>query len=178
MAAKREIRAREIVSDIAAGIGDGELMDKYRLTFRGLQSVFRKLADSNLVDPEVLQARIVPQLNGETSIVIRSPRKDIYMPLTVQDAANPDLLGIVTNITERGLAVKGMSAAIDEVKKLAIKPEKYFQLRSFSLRAKCRWVKPSNGAEETLAGFETIAITQRDLQKLRNLIETLDYMYR
>ncbi len=178
MAARREIKAKEIVSDIVSGIGDNELMSKYRLTFRGLQSVFRKLVDAKIVDAGFLQGRIVPQLNAETTIITRMPRKDIFVPLPVEDAANPERLGVVTNITERGLGIKGLSADVNEVKKLMVKPGKFFQLRPFSLKAKCRWVHPAADAEEILAGFETISISHRDLQKLRNLIETLEYMYR
>ncbi len=178
MAVEREIKAKEIVNDIVSGIGDNELMHKYRLTYRGLQSVFKKLADSKIVDPSLLEGRIVPQLSSETTIVTRLPRKDIFVPLPVEDAANPESRGIVTNITERGLGVKGMKAEVDEVKKLIIKPDKFFQLTPFKLQAKCRWVKSADEVHEILAGFETIAIRHRELQKLRNLIETLDYMYR
>jgi hypothetical protein len=178
MAVEREIRAKEIVNDIVSGIGDNELMHKYRLTYRGLQSVFTKLVESNVIDSALLEGRIVPQLSTETTVVTRLPRKDIFVPLPVEDAANPECRGIVTNITERGLGVKGMNAEVDEVKKLVIKPDKFFQLTPFKLQAKCRWVNPADEVQEVLAGFETIAIRHSDLQKLRNLIETLDYMYR
>jgi hypothetical protein len=178
MAASREIRAREIVTDIVSGIDDLQLMGKYRLTFRGLQSVYRKLRDSKMVDGVFLAGRIVLQLNSETTIITRAPRKDIYVPLPVEDMACPDKPGIVTNITERGLGVKGINVDVDEIKKLVIKPDKYFQLMPFSLKAKCRWASPSDDGDGFLSGFETISISPRDLQKLRNLIETLEYMYR
>ncbi len=96
----------------------------------------------------------------------------------MEDAADPECRGIVTNITERGLGVKGMKAEVDEVKKLVIKPDKFFQLTPFKLQAVCRWVNSADDVMEVLSGFETTAIRHSDLQKLRNLIETLDYMYR
>jgi hypothetical protein len=178
MVAEREIRAKEIVTDILSGIGDNELMQKYRLTFRGLQSVFRKLVDSNIIDAEFLQGRLVPQLNGEKKVIARSPRKEIYVPLPVHDLANPDVQGMVINISERGLGVKGLKAEVDDEKKLSIKPEKFLQLRSFRLKAKCRWVTSSDDTEEIVAGFEITSIGHEELQELRNLIETLEYMYR
>ena len=177
MAGKREIRAKEIVSDIIFGIEDRDLMAKYRLTFRGLQSVYRKLEVSRVIDPTYLKGRIVPQLHSKTTVVARPPRKSILLPLPVQDVADPEKLGTVTNVTERGLAVKGIAADVDDVRKFIIKPDQSFELMSFSLKAKCRWVKTADDSDEMLAGFETVAISQRDRQKLRNLIETLDYMY-
>jgi hypothetical protein len=74
--------------------------------------------------------------------------------------------------------VKGLKVEVDEVKKLSIKPDKFLQLRSFRIKAKCRWVTSSDDAEETVAGFEIISIGHEELQELRNLIETLEYMYR
>jgi hypothetical protein len=178
MVAEREIRAKEIVTDILSGIGDNELMQKYRLTFRGLQSVFRKLVDSNIIDAEFLQGRLVPQLNGEKTIIARSPRKEIYVPLPVYDLVNPDVQGMIINISERGLGVKGLKVEVDEEKRLTIRPEKFLQLRSFRLKAKCRWVTSSDDGEEIVAGFEITSIGHEELQELKNLIETLEYMYR
>jgi len=178
MVAEREIRAKEIVTDILSGIGDDELMQKYRLTFRGLQSVFRKLVDSNIIDSGFLQGRLVLQSNAEKTIIARSPRKEIYVPLPVHDLDSPDVEGMVFNISERGLGVKGLKVEVDEIRKLTIKPDKFLQLRSFSLKAKCRWVTSSDDAQGIVAGFEIISIGHEELQELRNLIETLEYMYR
>ena len=178
MAAEKEIKAKEIVKDIISGIGDNELMHKYRLTFRGLQSVYRRLVDANLVDAAFLEGRIIPQQNAETTTIMRLPRKEIYMPLPVHELDNPGMQGMVSNLTDRGMGVKGLKAKVDEVKTLVIRPEKLFQLSPFILSAKCRWVKPSGDEQEILAGFEIIYIAEKELQKLRDLIETLDYMYR
>jgi hypothetical protein len=178
MATRREIKAKEIISDIISGITDNELMSKYKLTFRGLQSVFRQLVDLKLADSAVLKERILPRLKTETTVVTRMPRKEVFVPLPVQDADNPDVRGIIINITERGMGVKGLGADIDEARNLVIRPEKFFQLRPFILRAKCRWVEPSDDPKETLAGFEIISITPEELQKLKDLIGTLEYIYR
>jgi hypothetical protein len=178
MVAEREIKAKELVNDIVSGLGDTELMHKYKLTFRGLQSVLRKLVDLGIVEEAALDGRLVPPLNAETTVITRLPRKDIYVPLPVQDVDNPDVLGIVVNISERGLGVKGLKAEVEETKKLIIKPDKFLELNAVTLKAKCRWVKPNDDPQEILAGFETVAINQDQLQELKNLIETIEYMYR
>jgi hypothetical protein len=178
MAAGREIRAKEIVTDILSGIGDNELMHKYKLTFRGLQSVFRQLVESNIVDSEFLTGRYIPPSSTEKTLVARLPRKEIYVPLPVQDAANKDLQGMVMNVSERGLGVKGLKATVDETRKLIIRPDKFLQLKPFALQAKCRWVQPSDDPQEILAGFEITSIGTKERQELGDLIETLEYMYR
>jgi hypothetical protein len=176
--AGREIRAKEIVIDILSGIEDNELMHKYKLTFRGLQSVYRQLVDSNIVDADSLQGRFIPPSSTEKTMVPRLPRKEIYVPLPVQDAANPNVQGMIINISERGLGVKGLKAEVDETRKFIIRPDKFLQLRPFGLQVKCRWVKPSDDSHEISAGFEIISIAEKEREELSTLIETLEYMYR
>ena len=43
---KRLINTKKILADIKAGMNDAGLMEKYRLTEKGLQSVFKKLVDA------------------------------------------------------------------------------------------------------------------------------------
>lgn len=178
MAAQKEIKAKEIVREIVSGVGDSELMDKYKLTFRGLQSLYGQLLDLKIVDPTLLEGRIVPQLETTTTMIARLPRTDIYVPLPVQDLTNPIVRGLVINISERGLGVKALRAEVDEVKALLVRPDKFLQLHPFALKAKCRWVTPSGDPREILAGFEIISIGQKELEELRNLIQTVEYMYR
>jgi hypothetical protein len=178
MSTEREIKAKEIVSDIKSGIGDDQLMHKYRLTFRGLQGVYRKLVDSNIIDSASLEGRIIPLSGAEKTMISRLPRTEIHFPLPVQDVANPDNQGTVIDISVRGLGVKGLSSEADEVKELLIKANEFFRLKPFTVKAKCRWVKPSGSSKEMLSGFEIIFIANRELKKLKDLLDTLDYMYR
>jgi hypothetical protein len=178
MAAGREIRAKEIVTDILSGIGDNDLMDKYKLTFRGLQSVYRQLVDFSVVGVEFLKGRYIPPASTEKTLVTRSPRKEIYVPLPVQDATDPGVQAMVINVSERGLGVKGLKAEVGETRSFIVRPDKFLQLKPFAVQAKCRWVQPADDSQETLAGFEIISIGVKERQELANLIETLEYMYR
>jgi hypothetical protein len=178
MAAEREIRAKELVNDIISGLGDNELIHKYRLTFRGLQSVYRKLVELDIVDAQFLEGRIATPFNAETTVITRLPRKEIYIPLPVRDEANPLVLGLVMNLSERGLGIKGLQAEVDEIKRFVIKPEKFLDVNSVTLKAKCRWVQPSDDPQEIMSGFEIVSIAERELKKLKHLIQTLEYMYR
>jgi uncharacterized protein (DUF433 family) len=47
---KREVKAKDVVLDIQAGMDDAALMEKYRLTPRGLQNLFDELAYLGLID--------------------------------------------------------------------------------------------------------------------------------
>lgn len=57
MEVRVEVSAREAVQDIRSGFTDLELMDKYRLTDRGLASLFRKLVSAGLIRQRELEDR-------------------------------------------------------------------------------------------------------------------------
>ena len=55
---KRQIKAQEFLEDVKAGMGDDELMVKYRFTRRGLQSALRQLIKLGLATPLELSNRL------------------------------------------------------------------------------------------------------------------------
>ena len=66
MTPKTEVRAREALHDIRAGLDDFELMEKYRLTDKGLQSLFRKLIAAGLLSPLEIDDRQSPLVSTIT----------------------------------------------------------------------------------------------------------------
>ncbi len=55
---KRRITAREILADVRTGVGDPALMEKYKLSAQGLQSVFNKLLKAGALTQAELDARV------------------------------------------------------------------------------------------------------------------------
>jgi hypothetical protein len=55
---KPKLSAKEVVQDIRAGMTDGELMAKYNLSAKGLQSVFQKLIDAGILISAELECRM------------------------------------------------------------------------------------------------------------------------
>jgi hypothetical protein len=49
---KREIHAKRIMNDLKLGMTDDELMEKYKLTPKGLKSLFNKLLKAKLITKE------------------------------------------------------------------------------------------------------------------------------
>ncbi len=52
---KVTVEAKEVLEDIELGLGDDDLMRKYRLSEKGLQSLKRKLIKKGLVNPELFE---------------------------------------------------------------------------------------------------------------------------
>ena len=55
---KRKLKAKEFLKDVKGGMGDNELMEKYLLTRRGLQSALRQLIELRLATPMELSNRL------------------------------------------------------------------------------------------------------------------------
>ncbi len=55
---KRTINAKQAVRDIRLGLSDSEMMEKYELSSRGLQSLFEKLIEEGLVDSRDVEERV------------------------------------------------------------------------------------------------------------------------
>ncbi|MBI4962998.1 MAG: hypothetical protein HY913_06975 [Desulfomonile tiedjei] len=56
--AKRKITGRDVLKDIKAGMDDPALMDKYKLSSQGLQSVFSKLVNAGVLTEAELDSRV------------------------------------------------------------------------------------------------------------------------
>ncbi len=54
---KRQVSAKEIAQDIRSGATDLRLMEKYKLTAKGLQGVFQKLVEANVLKPSEIHIR-------------------------------------------------------------------------------------------------------------------------
>src|SRR5271157_4298888 len=74
---KREIFAKEILNDIKSGMDDVNLMQKYKVTVKGLDGVFRKLLTAGLISERELNSR---KLGFEETVICRgssrSPSKE------------------------------------------------------------------------------------------------------
>ncbi|MBI4965009.1 MAG: YIP1 family protein [Desulfomonile tiedjei] len=54
---KQKISAKELLKDIKSGMGDTDLMEKYGLSSKGLESAFKKLLEVGVLDASLLKGR-------------------------------------------------------------------------------------------------------------------------
>jgi len=58
MAKRTKVAGSQAVNDIRTGMDDADLMEKYRLSAKGLQSMFRKLLEMGRIEPSEMLQRI------------------------------------------------------------------------------------------------------------------------
>jgi hypothetical protein len=170
MMGKRTIRAKDIVNDIRAGMSDHELMGKYKLSVKGLESIFRKLEESGTAKRSELYGRF-PSLDDTVNLgsLRKLPRNYFALVLGIFEAGNPDNRGEIFDASEKGLGVKGLESTAGQTQNLVIGGSEAVDIGEIYFEAVCRWARRDNDGT-CLAGFEIVAISDSDLAKLQKLI--------
>jgi hypothetical protein len=171
MAEKKKIKAKDIINDIRDGMTDSELMNKYSLSIRGLQSIFRKLEAVNAIKPSELYGRF-PGLDDtiEVDQFRRELREYLELSVPIYEMENPERIGAVKDISTKGIGARGIKASPGEVKTLVINPANLLSVDAFSFEAVCRWVRRDGPNRDYVGGFEITAISEESEQKLRDLV--------
>jgi uncharacterized protein (DUF433 family) len=171
---KRRIPARDVVKDIRRGANKSELMEKYALSPNGLQKVLQQLVDTKMVNVSELPRELLSFFRTEAPADIRREQRHcIDFDLPVWEAQYPHIKGQVLDITERGIGILGLPAAISEVKALVIYSDEFLEIEPFTMVAVCRWVKRAEDTGEYVSGFQVSKIHEEDLEELRKLIGLL-----
>lgn len=66
---KRTLSAKEVLEDLRSGFDDQMLMEKYSLTFRQLQRLFRKLIIGGFISPLELADRLCVTQSQVTEVM-------------------------------------------------------------------------------------------------------------
>ena len=174
MSYKRKIIAEHIVKDIRSGVSDESLMEKYMLSERGLNKVFRKLLDHEAMNAAELSPRIASYVDLSSLDYLReSTPKELVCLVPIYEEDLQDARGSVCELTEKSVGVTGIEAAVNDLKKLVIPADEFFSVSPFSFQAACRWVEQRNEGAEPVAGFEITDISDENYQRLRQLIRLL-----
>ena len=171
MTEKRQIKAKDIINDIRKGMTDSELMEKHRLSIKGLQSIFRKLEAIKAIKPSELYGRF-PSFDDTVEVdqIRRELREYLELSLPLYEVKDPDKIGSVRDVSMKGFGARGIKASPGDVKTLAISPGKLFSIDAFSFEAVCRWARRDGPNRDYVGGFEITAISEESEKKLRDLV--------
>ena len=173
---KKTIHAKDIVRDIRNGLCDAELMEKYHLTARGLQSAFDKLIKNRIISIQELYGR--PTDEDDTVIIddsFRPPRHYLAVTVPIYDPERPEVKGKLRDITDRGLGVIGIESRVGEAKSFVIPCRKFLKLENIWFEAECLWSDPATETEPTVAGFQIVNISAENMTRLRQLIKFVSF---
>ncbi len=178
VAPKRGIDRKEFVADIRSKLTDVELMEKYKLSSRGLQRVFAKLVDSGAMTADDLSGR---NIVCDDSVTLRKVRGYVralpILSIGIYEENNPQIIGRIRDLSEAGVGVSGLAAEVGETKRLVVVPDEFLGIAPFSFQAKCRWFKKAGGGNICRTGFEITDIAEDSLAKLQELLQLMTYSF-
>lgn len=172
MKEKREVRARELVEDLRAGQTNAELRKKYRLSEKGLASVFKKLLDAKLVESSELEDRLALIQNAASIHVARKePRCYPVFGILIHELDDLAADYYIQDLSAIGFRISGMPTKVGEVRTFLIQADEFVDVFPFSFDAQCRWVKADSNIAEYSAGFEITKISEQGLNELKQIIK-------
>lgn len=169
---KIRIRVREIVHDIKSGLSEFDLMTKYGLSSRGLQSAFRKLISAKVITYGQI-CGISPTYEDTCEVIDDRAlsRNYVVFELPVVEVQNSNNRGWARDLTEQGLKTSGLKTTLGSMLTLLIVPEELEDFLPFTLEAKCLWALDDGDQAGQLAGFKIVNISAESLDELRRLID-------
>jgi hypothetical protein len=175
MATNRIVHARDIVKDIRSGMADTELMVKYGLSARALESAFTQLVQNGSLSIQEMQDRGLSE--DDTVIIDESRSQPRYFPtktIRIFDDSEGVPAGKLDNVNERGVGVSGMDARIGETKTLVLAVAGFMEgVEDIRFEAKCVWVGPNLEPELVASGHQITRISDDDMKNLRELIKVV-----
>lgn len=171
---KRSIDTQKLVADIRSGVTDLELMEKYKVSSRGLQRVLAKLVDSGLIIADDLSGRSISYDDSATVKNARGSTRALpILSISIHERNNPQMMGKIRDLSASGVGVTRLRAAVGDVKSLVICPDEFFDIEPFSFEAQCRWFRDQRGDKVCSAGFEITDIEEDSFVKLQDLLELM-----
>lgn len=95
--------------------------------------------------------------------------KRIPYQVPIYQTSNLDKMGLVRNISEKGVGVKGFEVQVDETVEFVIVPTEFIDIDPIVFRANCRWVKQDDDGEY-ISGFQITDLSVGGLTELRKLL--------
>lgn len=127
---KPVVSAREILADLAEGLSDQELMVKHRLSFKGLESMFRKMVEAGLMTKSELGQRW-GMSTDEIAVGVDTPPQE-----KVKVDATSALKDIAAGLTDKDmmekykLSKKGLKSLFQKLKRRGLISQEALKRRS------------------------------------------------
>jgi len=174
MPLKQRIRASEIVRHIRSGMTDGELMQRYGLSQRGLHKLFQKLLEAKAISRRELYGRSALFRKRLDDLRARAARRvEVSVPLWIHEVESARQ-GLVRDLSERGMRVAGIKAYTGEEKTFELPVDMFLGFDPLRFTARCVWVETKGKLMEYwVGGYEIAQISENDRDVLRKLVSIL-----
>ena len=162
-----------ILADFKAGMSKSDLMKKYQLSEEMLRKVSKKLLDARGVRSATDEPETVVEEPAEFLATREFVRHEVDFELPIYEASRPEIHGMVRDISEYGVGMVGIEAAVGDKKTLVILGDEFGEFLSFEFEGYCRWRVVDRDDGTCVTGFAIDKISQDDLRQLRKLVRLI-----
>ncbi len=166
----------DFIKDIRSGMSNSDLMKKYALSSDGLRRLFEMLIEANAISSQDIYATSPSAYDTVFVENMRElPRHHLAMAVEIYETKSPEINGMLSDVTEKGIGITGMAARIGETKTLVIPAGDFIEADPILIEARCQWAEKDKDSGEWLAGFQITRISEKCLDDLRRLIQSLPF---
>jgi hypothetical protein len=164
----------EILNDIQNGMGDHELAEKYQLSIRRLKRLMDKLVEKKAISHRELYEKSPVYRELEDQLACRdSPRIRLLRSIQVYHDETAQM-GFVRDISENGLRIAGIKAAVGDVITLRLPLDEVGTNEPIAFVAECRWSKIEGKHRiYAMCGFEITEISEKARIRFQELTDLL-----
>lgn len=157
MTREGQVRKEDFLQDLRSGMTHQELMKKYKLTPRGVETLSRDLL------------HLPAAAEGSRA----SSRKQLGFMIPISDSEDPENTGLIYDISDDGVGARGLRAKVHEIKTLVIPADDYFRVEPVVFQGLCRWVEEKDDRWESAAGFRVVKVLRGSLTELQDIVRGL-----
>lgn len=172
--AERDRRACQIIQDFQSGMDVKDIAARNGFPAERFLEILRKVVSLQFQQPtertEEAGSAAFEELNSERRRFPRIRCPVLTAPL--REASSRESVGTILDLSENGVAVRGIVARIDDEKTFLISESDYDLPDPIVITCKCRWSEMVEAsAFRQSAGFEITGISEQDERHLRALIQ-------
>lgn len=165
------IHVGQIVDHIRSGMSRSHLMGQYQLTPRALRWICMMLLCSGAVSWKEIYGKI--SSNSDESVPDDSRKSRRYIldfEVPVYDLNNPRAQGVVRDVSETGISIRGIKARRGQARRLMMCGEGFGENARFAVDVICRWASRTPSGT-SMAGFEITNTSVGNLGEFHLLIQ-------
>ena len=170
---RRKVNIAAVLADIRAGMSKSALMEKYGLSEETLQQATRKLLDARGIRPVSDGPETTIEEPLDFLATLEFARHKVNFEIPIYEANQPEIHGVVRDISEQSVSVAGIEANAGDVKTLVILSDEFGEFSSFEFKGVCLWSSASAEDRDSLAGFAISNISQDALRQLQKLLRVI-----
>jgi uncharacterized protein (DUF433 family) len=167
---ERRIRARAIAEDLKQGLSEIEVMKKHQLTGDAFQRIIEVLLEEKFITRSDMEERTKVSQELVIMDLRKGPRYHPKLSVLVCDRRYTLERYELQDISEYGLAIKGMESGVGEVTNITVLGDEFGQVVPFEFQAQCRWTKRDVFDNRSISGFEITSISVENLGLLCKFI--------